>query len=198
MRGRISHFQQVWGCKRNQPSNREPLFLGFAPRELMNPLPCVRTEHDNAMKGHSCSWGCLSLPGKAGVILSKRTRCTVRNPLNACPQQLDRNRPLHDLYLLCPTEACTHLCPLQKNLQNVGASLLSVPPFLFSSLPLLCLDYRQQCPAQQVAPLPIPDNQFFLAKNEGGFPEQRVFKLELEGRKVWGMAGGGDTGGEWS
>lgn len=114
MRGRISHFQQAWGCKRNQPSNREPLFLGFAPRELMNPLPCVRTEHDNAMKGHSCSWGCLSLPGKAGVILSKRTRCTVRNPLNACPQQLDRNRPLRDLYLLCPTEACTHLCPLQK------------------------------------------------------------------------------------
>lgn len=117
-RERISHFQQAWGWKRNQPSNREPLFLGFAPRELMKPLPCVRTEHDNAMKGHSCSRGSLSLSSKAGVILSKRTRCTVRNPLNACPQQLDRNRPLRDLYLLCPTEACTHLCPLQKKLKN--------------------------------------------------------------------------------
>lgn len=169
-RGRISHFQQAWVWKRNQPSNREPLFLGFAPRELMKPLPCVRTEHDNAMKGHSCSRGSLSLSSKAGVILSKRTRCTVRNPLNACPQQLDRNRLLRDLYLLCPTEACTHLCPLQKkNLHNVGASLLSMPSFLFSFLPLLCLEYHQQCPAQQVLPCPFLTINSSWQRMEGDF-----------------------------
>lgn len=87
------------------------------------------------MNGYSCSWGSLSLSGKAGVILSKRTRCTVRNPLNTCPQQLNRNRILCDLYLLCPTEACTHLCPLPKTPEhwhqpsfNASISILVPPP----------------------------------------------------------------------
>lgn len=137
----MSHFQQAWGWKRNQPSNREPLFLGFAPRELMKPLPCVRAKHVNAMNGYSCSWGSLSLSGKAGVILSKRTRCTVRNPLNTCPQQLNRNRILRDLYRLCPTEACTHLCPLPKTPErwhqpsfNASISILVPPPTPLSGI----------------------------------------------------------------
>lgn len=144
MRGRMSQFQQAWGWKQNQPSNWEPLFLGFVPRELKKPLPCVRAEHGNVTKGHSSSWDSLSLSGKAGMILSKRTRCTVRNPFNTCPQQLETESSVISTSCALPKPAPTSVH--SNKLQNVGTSLLSMPPFLFLfPLPLSGISSAMPC-----------------------------------------------------